>query len=35
VWRREDNIRSDIQEIVWEGVDSIYLAQDRDKDRLM
>jgi hypothetical protein len=30
---REDNIRRDIQEIGWEGVDSIDLAQVRDKWR--
>jgi hypothetical protein len=28
---REDNIRLDLREIRWEGVDWIYLAQDRDQ----
>jgi hypothetical protein len=28
--RREDNIRMDLTEIEWEGVDWIHLAQDRD-----
>jgi hypothetical protein len=28
--RWEDNIRMDLKEIVWEGVDWIYLAQDRE-----
>jgi hypothetical protein len=27
--RREDNIRMDLREIVWEGVDWIHLAQNR------
>jgi len=26
----EDNIRMDVKEIGWEGVEWIYLAQDRD-----
>jgi hypothetical protein len=29
--RWEDNIRMYLSEIVWEGVDRIHLAQDRDK----
>jgi hypothetical protein len=28
--RWEDNIRADLNEIGWEGVDWIHLAQDRD-----
>jgi hypothetical protein len=28
--KRQDNIRMDIKEIDWKGVDRIYLAQDRD-----
>jgi hypothetical protein len=28
--RWEDNIRMDITEVGWEGVDWIHLAQDRD-----
>jgi hypothetical protein len=28
--RWEDNIRVDLKEIGWEGVDWIHLAQDRD-----
>jgi hypothetical protein len=28
--RWEDNIRMDVREIGWEGVDWIFLAQDRD-----
>jgi hypothetical protein len=31
--RREDNIRIDLREIVWEGVDWIHLAQNRDQWR--
>jgi hypothetical protein len=31
--RWEDNINVDFKEICWEGVDWIYLAQDRDKWR--
>jgi hypothetical protein len=27
----EDNIRMDLREIGWEGVDCMYLTQDRDK----
>jgi hypothetical protein len=26
-----DNIKMDLTEIGWDGMDSIYLAQDRDK----
>jgi hypothetical protein len=29
--RWEDNIRMDLREIGWEGVDWIHLTQDRDK----
>jgi len=29
--RREDNIRTDIREVGWEGVDWIHLAQDRNQ----
>jgi hypothetical protein len=29
--RREDNIRMDLREIGWEGVDWIHLGQDRDQ----
>jgi hypothetical protein len=29
--RWEDNIRMDNWQLVWEGVDWIYLAQDRDQ----
>jgi hypothetical protein len=31
--RREDNIRMDLREIRWEGVDWMHLAQDRDQWR--
>jgi hypothetical protein len=29
--RWEDNIRMNLREVGWEGVDWIYLAQDRDQ----
>jgi hypothetical protein len=29
--RWEDNIRMDLREIVWEGVEWMHLAQDRDQ----
>jgi len=29
--RWDDNIRSGLREIWWEGVDWIYLSQDRDQ----
>jgi hypothetical protein len=29
--RREDSIRMDLKEMGWEGVDWIYLDQDRDQ----
>jgi hypothetical protein len=29
--RWEDNIRMDVREICWEGVDWIHLAQNRDQ----
>jgi hypothetical protein len=32
VCRRDDNIKMDLQEIGWEGVDWIVLAQEWDKD---
>jgi hypothetical protein len=28
--RWEDNIRMDLREIVWEGVEWVHLVQDRD-----
>jgi hypothetical protein len=31
--RREDNIKMDLQEVGWEGVDWIDLAQDGDRWR--
>jgi hypothetical protein len=31
--RWEDNIRLDLREIEWEGVDCMHLAQDRDQWR--
>jgi hypothetical protein len=34
-YRREDNIRMDIREIGWEGVDWIHLAQVIDGSRPM
>jgi hypothetical protein len=33
--RWEDNIRVDLKEIGWEGEDWIYLAQDRDRWRVL
>ena len=30
-YRRYDNIKMDPKEIIWEGLDWIALAQDRDK----
>jgi hypothetical protein len=33
--RGEDNIRIDVWEIGWEGVDWMYLAQDRDQWRAL
>jgi hypothetical protein len=33
--RWEDNIRMDRREIVWEGVNWIHLAQDRDHWRVL
>jgi hypothetical protein len=29
--RWEDNIKMDLQEVGWESVDLIYMAQDRDR----
>jgi hypothetical protein len=29
--RRKDNIKRDLKETGWDGVDWIYLAQDRNK----
>jgi hypothetical protein len=31
--RREDNIKIDLQEVGWEGMDWIDMAQDRDRCR--
>jgi hypothetical protein len=31
--RREDNIRMDLREIWWEGVDWMHLVQDKDQWR--
>jgi hypothetical protein len=33
--RREDNIRMDLREIRWKGVDWIRLSQDRDQWRAL
>jgi hypothetical protein len=33
--RREDNIKTDLQEVGWEGMDWIYMAQDRDRWRAL
>jgi len=33
--RREDNIRMDLTEISWEGVDWIYVDQDKDQCRTL
>jgi hypothetical protein len=33
--RWEDNIKMDLREVVWGGVDWIDLAQDRDRRRLL
>jgi hypothetical protein len=33
--RREDNIRMDLKEIGWEGVDWTQLAPDRDQWRVL
>jgi hypothetical protein len=33
--RWEDNIKMDLQEVGWEGVDWIYMAQDRDRWRAL
>jgi hypothetical protein len=33
--RREDNIKMDLREIGWGGVDWIHLAQDRDQWRAL
>jgi hypothetical protein len=33
--RWEDNIRMDLREIGWEGVDWMHLAQDRDQWRAL
>jgi hypothetical protein len=32
-YRWEDNIRMDLREIVWKGVNWMHLAQDRDQWR--
>jgi hypothetical protein len=31
--RWEDNIEMDLQEVIWGGMDWIYMAQDRDRWR--
>jgi hypothetical protein len=31
--RWEDNIRMDLKEMVWEGLDRVYLVEDIDKWR--
>jgi hypothetical protein len=33
--RWEDNIKMDLRVIIWDGVDWIYLAQDRDQWRVL
>jgi len=33
--RWNDNIRMELREVEWYGVDRIHLAQDRDKCRLL
>lgn len=33
--RRKDNIKTDLKETGWDGVDWIYLAQDRNKYRAL
>jgi hypothetical protein len=33
--RRVDNIKMDLREIVWDGMDSIDLAHDRDERRAL
>jgi hypothetical protein len=33
--RWEDNVRMDLREIGWEGVDCIHLVQDRDQWRAL
>jgi hypothetical protein len=33
--RRENNIRLDLREICWEGVDWMHLVQDRDQWRAL
>ena len=33
--RWEDNIKMDLQEVGWEGIDLIELAQDRDRCRAL
>jgi hypothetical protein len=33
--RWEDNIRMDLREMGWDGVDYMYLAQDRDQWRAL
>jgi hypothetical protein len=30
-----DNIKMDLREIIWDGVDWIYMAQDRDQWRAL
>ena len=33
VWRREDNIKRNLKEAVWQDEDWFHLSQDRDKWR--
>jgi len=33
--RREDNIKMDLQDVGWGGMDWIYIAQDRDRWRAL
>ena len=35
IWTWEDNIKMDLQEVGYEGVDWIQLAQDRDRWRAL
>jgi hypothetical protein len=32
-WTQMENVRIDLSEIGWEGVDWMHLAQDRDQQR--
>ena len=33
--RREDNVRMDLQEVQWEGMDGVDLAQVRDRRHMI